>query len=1002
MAVHFRNIDTDYRIIGVFSSAANFLTNRNDTAAAEGDVYYDTTLDQLRTYNGSAWSPAGMTGIGAGSLDAAANLGTKITIDGAMTTGIEIEATDAIISTNGQLLLLDNNDTGSDVHALEITNAGTAPSIIITGQSSSDDIQGTSDNWAIDSAGLATFGGGVDLLDDDNLRFGSSQDVVIDWDQTQLLIAAAADDTKIEIGDSAATQLSFDIQWYGNGANGADYLYFDASANLIYSTGVDLQIKDSDFLVFGSGAGASGDVNVKWDTTNLLIEAATDNTGQIRLGSTNAMDLSVYGSTNTNICLFDVNETTYGSLLDLNGWDIRLQDDDQLMFGDASDVVIDWDQTKLVIACDDGRVDLGVSGAGFDMYWYTEDATNYVYWDEDNSRMDMIDVDLRLDDDARLYFGSDADVYLNYDNTNAELDVVGDVNITGTLTISGAFDLGHFSFADDEELRFGNSNDFVFHYDASAANLLIDAAAANDIIDFGSSVNTDIILHGGTATYDVHWDSSEDTLCFLDDAVLAFGNTAASPDVEFKWDQTRLNITGTGLQIRIGSDDEGMDVLFYGETASAQMLWDESADQLVVGDSGASIDLQDDVKLLLGTGTSNAGDFSIHSDGSNIFIREIASAGKGIEIGVDNKGLDVKFFGETSGADMEWDQSEDALTFEDAAYIKLGTGNDLLMSATTTTATFKLAAASDLKILDTDNTASKVTFGLTGGTHGLDVQFNTVTSGEDMIFDAAGKTFKLDNVDLWLQDDDILSFGDASDVTITWDQTDLLIESAAEDTGEIKVGSTNAIDLALYGNTATKIAKFNANTATLEFVDYDVQLQDDCILALGTGDDITLMWDQSRLIVDGAAADKEIRIGATNNQDIMIYGDTSTDLVTFDTSAEDVQFNGFDLTLQDDDILNFGDADDVQIFWDQTQLQIDGGSIFIGDQTNYVTINATGDITCTLNTTTFSSLVLPTHASSSPDGSKSGTTGAIFYEQDASVLWVCASGTTWLSTAALS
>ncbi|MHC4715189.1 MAG: hypothetical protein ACYTAN_18285, partial [Planctomycetota bacterium] len=68
----------------------------------------------------------------------------------------------------------------------------------------------------------------------------------------------------------------------------------------------------------------------KWDTTNLLIEANADNTGQIRMGSTNAIDFAVYGSTNTNIVLFDVSE----AIVESNGWAWVIQDDDDLRFGD--------------------------------------------------------------------------------------------------------------------------------------------------------------------------------------------------------------------------------------------------------------------------------------------------------------------------------------------------------------------------------------------------------------------------------------------------------------------------------------------------------------------------------------------------------------------------------------------------------------------------------------------------------------------------------------------
>lgn len=146
-------------------------------------------------------------------------------------------------------------------------------------------------------------GGSVlNIEDDGTLEIGTGSggtgDVQIKHDGTNLILAALADDHLIEIGDSATTQLSFDLKWYGNAGSGADYLYYDASANLVYTIGIDVQFKDNDYLVFGTGAGATGDVNIRWDTANLIIAAVGDDT-LIEFGDSAAtqlsFDLKVYG-----------------------------------------------------------------------------------------------------------------------------------------------------------------------------------------------------------------------------------------------------------------------------------------------------------------------------------------------------------------------------------------------------------------------------------------------------------------------------------------------------------------------------------------------------------------------------------------------------------------------------------------------------------------------------------------------------------------------------------
>lgn len=125
--------------------------------------------------------------------------------------------------------------------------------------------------------GTAIEAGDITLSDDDKITLGASSDVTLEWDTAatpdQLQLACAADDTLFSIGVSAATQLSFDLKWLGNEANGASYLYLDASANLVYTTGVDLQFKDNDALVFGTGSGATGDVQVTWDADSLNVVA---------------------------------------------------------------------------------------------------------------------------------------------------------------------------------------------------------------------------------------------------------------------------------------------------------------------------------------------------------------------------------------------------------------------------------------------------------------------------------------------------------------------------------------------------------------------------------------------------------------------------------------------------------------------------------------------------------------------------------------------------------
>jgi hypothetical protein len=69
-----------------------------------------------------------------------------------------------------------------------------------------------------------------------------------------------------------------------------------------------------------------------------------------------------------------------------------------------------------------------------------------------------------------------------------------------------------------------------------------------------------------------------------DNQGVKFGNTAAAPDMTFVWDATKLAVTqGTANSaIHLGVSGAGIDLNLFGDTASAALTWDQSADALVL------------------------------------------------------------------------------------------------------------------------------------------------------------------------------------------------------------------------------------------------------------------------------------------------------------------------------------------------------------------------------------------------------------------------------------
>jgi trimeric autotransporter adhesin len=162
------------------------------------------------------------------------------------------------------------------------------------------------------------------------------------------------------------------------------------------------------------------------------------------------------------------------------------------------------------------------------------------------------------------------------------------------------------------------------------------------------------------------WDESADSLIVTGTTTLVGTTNLDAVDID---GATQIDATVT-----VGVDDTGYDVKFFGATAGAYMLWDESADDLILGGAaGLSVN---STALVTGVLTTTA---ATVSNGGGQF-------NGAINVGVDDTGYDVKFFGATTGKSLLWDESADSLTVAgnlsvDGGTIKLdgnypvGTGN---------------------------------------------------------------------------------------------------------------------------------------------------------------------------------------------------------------------------------------------------------------------------------------------------------------------------------------
>jgi hypothetical protein len=236
------------------------------------------------------------------------------------------------------------------------------------------------------------------------------------------------------------------------------------------------------------------------------------------------------------------------------------------------------------------------------------------------------------------------DVDLTGTTTLVNLDVSGTALVTGVLTTTAAtvFNGGFTANADS---TLGTDKKVQFRDAAIYINSSVDGQL--DIV-----ADTEIQIAATTVDLNGNLDVSG-TLGVT--GVLTATSLDISGDIDVDG-TTNLDVvdidgaTQIDATVTVGVDDTGYDVKFFGATAGAYMLWDESADDLILGGAaGLSVN---STALVTGVLTTTA---ATVSNGGGQF-------NGAINVGVDDTGYDVKFFGATTGKSLLWDESADSLT----------------------------------------------------------------------------------------------------------------------------------------------------------------------------------------------------------------------------------------------------------------------------------------------------------------------------------------------------
>ena len=423
------------------------------------------------------------------------------------------------------------------------------------------------------------------------------------------------------------TSGAYTVQFMVSGQTGVTWGTSDKGTKILYCNGTD--VVDTNI---GGGVGAQ-DLN----GNSLTLDADADTTitadtdDQIDIAIAGADDFRFTANTFTalsgsTIAANTISETTSGSGVTIDS--VLIKDNKVDVNGTAGGIILDADADTHIGANTDDTILFTASGTG--QVTITDGAI-----------LPVTDDDIDLGSSSYQF----KDAY--FDGTlEADAITVGGTSVLTGGAVTAVTSMYNSSLAvgygsSHANIDFSTDNSIIFDIDGTQQITLADGVlkpVTDNDIDLGtSSLEFKDAYFDGTVTTDALTVSSTTNL----DGAIQVDNT-----------------------ITVGVDDTGYDVKFFGDTASAYMLWDTSTDDLVLA-GAAGIDLAGDIDV---DGTANLDavdiDGAVQIDGA-------------VTTGVDDTGVDVKFFGATSGSFLLWDQSDDALELTDSSPIKIGDAADM-------------------------------------------------------------------------------------------------------------------------------------------------------------------------------------------------------------------------------------------------------------------------------------------------------------------------------------
>jgi len=507
----------------------------------------------------------------------------------------------------------------------------------------------------------------------------------------------------------------------------------------------------------------------------------------------------------------------------------------------------------------DAAVTVGVDDTGYDVKFFGDTASAYMLWDtstddlvlagaagidlagdidvDGTANLDNTDIDGTLAVDGTT-ISLDATTSLNIDNSNTSNGITigtatsgvpisighttSEVTVNDNLTVTGTLTLGSNAELTEAELEF---LDGITAGTAAASKAMV--ADAN--IDITGGRNITISGELDAATLDISGNADIDGTTNLD---------AVDIDGAVQLDAT----------LTIGANDQGYDVILYGDTASANVTWDTSADDLIFN-GGAG--------LIVPDGQLTLGSTAVSSTAAELNLLDTASANSV----VNSKAVIYGSSGELAGTLSTAAQTSvtslgtlTALTVDDVAI----NGKVVTMTGSTSdTAVFTAGTHGTLSIVTTDDAAAAANMTLTAdGTFEADGTTVTLDSAGDVVLDAGG-------ADVFLKDDGTL-FG-----TLTQSGGELVIKSSSSGTTALTFSGANATlagDLTISGDDLTMATNTSGAALIADGTNFNP------VVISG---DISIATNGAASIAANSVDGTHIALGSDAAGDIMYYNGTN-------------------------------------------------------------------------------------------------------------------------------